>query len=102
MNIVQTIAIVVPWAVWLAYWIATSQGVKTTVRKEASRSRTLQSIPLIVGGALIILPDPSWQALVPDWQRFGLQAQCASRCWWPACCSRRGCTSARTGACRSR
>ncbi|AOR70881.1 isoprenylcysteine carboxyl methyltransferase [Burkholderia stabilis] len=76
MNIVQTIAIVVPWAAWLAYWVATSQGVKATVRKEASRSRTLQSIPLIVGGALIILPDPSWQALVPDWQRFGLQAQC--------------------------
>ncbi|AYZ62822.1 isoprenylcysteine carboxylmethyltransferase family protein [Burkholderia multivorans] len=74
MNIVQSIAIVVPWAAWLAYWIATSKAVKTTVRKEASRSRTLQSIPLIVGGALIILPDPTWQALTPDWQRFGLQS----------------------------
>ena len=103
MNIVQTIAIVVPWAVWLAYWIATSQGVKTTVRKEASRSRTLQSIPLIVGGALIILPDPSWQALVPDWQRFGLQAQCGRGAGGrPAVLGGRGCTSARTGACRSR
>ncbi|KWN01964.1 isoprenylcysteine carboxyl methyltransferase [Burkholderia ubonensis] len=74
MNIVQSIAIVVPWAAWLAYWIATSKAVKATVRKEASRSRTLQSIPLIAGGALIILPDPTWQALTPDWQRFGLQS----------------------------
>ena len=76
MNIVQTIAIVVPWAAWLAYWIMTSQAVKTTVRKEASRSRTLQSIPLIVGGALVILPDATLRAFVPDWHRFGLQAQC--------------------------
>lgn len=57
MNIAQSIAIVVPWMAWLVYWIATSNKVKQTARKEASLSRTLQSLPLIVGGALIILPD---------------------------------------------
>ncbi|HEX7910982.1 MAG TPA: isoprenylcysteine carboxylmethyltransferase family protein [Paraburkholderia sp.] len=57
MNIAQSIAIVVPWALWLVYWVATSNQVKQTARKEASFSRTLQSIPLIAGGALIILPD---------------------------------------------
>ncbi|MGU7779247.1 methyltransferase family protein [Burkholderia sp. PU8-34] len=76
MNIVQSVAIVVPWAAWLAYWIATSHRAKATVRKEKSLSRTLQSIPLIVGGALIILPDPAWQALTPAWHAFGLQTQC--------------------------
>jgi hypothetical protein len=57
MNLAQSIAIVVPWTVWLLYWIATSKQVKETARKEASLSRTLQSIPLIAGGALIVLPD---------------------------------------------
>jgi len=56
-NVAQSIAIVVPWTVWLLYWIATSNQVKETARKEASVSRTLQSIPLIAGGALIVLPD---------------------------------------------
>ncbi|WP_323120131.1 methyltransferase family protein [Burkholderia alba] len=73
MNIVQSIAIVVPWLAWLAYWIATSNAVKATARKEASRSRTLQSIPLIVGGVLIVVPDPVLSAFVPDPSRFGLQ-----------------------------
>lgn len=72
MNIVQSIAIVVPWLVWLGYWIATSNAVKSTARKEASRSRTLQSIPLIVGGALVVLPDPVARALVPDGAQLGL------------------------------
>ncbi|MBN3851783.1 isoprenylcysteine carboxylmethyltransferase family protein [Paraburkholderia sp. Ac-20340] len=71
MNIVQSIAIVVPWLLWLAYWIATAQAVKTTARKEARSARTWQSIPLIVGGALVILPDPSFDALLPDWSHLG-------------------------------
>lgn len=57
MNLAQSVAIVVPWIVWVVYWVATSNRVKATARREASRSRTLQSIPLIVGGALIVLPD---------------------------------------------
>ncbi|CAN0628472.1 Isoprenylcysteine carboxyl methyltransferase [Burkholderia multivorans] len=73
MNIVQSIAIVVPWAVWLAYWIATSNAVKATVRHETPRSRRFQSLPLIAGGALIILPDPALSALTPDWSRIGVQ-----------------------------
>jgi protein-S-isoprenylcysteine O-methyltransferase Ste14 len=56
-NIAQSIAIVIPWTLWLLYWVATSKRVKETARKEASLSRTLQSIPLITGGALIVLPD---------------------------------------------
>ncbi|RDK03073.1 methyltransferase family protein [Paraburkholderia lacunae] len=71
MNIAQSIAIVVPWVLWLAYWIATSNRVKETTRKEASMSRTLQSIPLIVGGALIILPDLSAAAWSIDLQTIG-------------------------------
>jgi protein-S-isoprenylcysteine O-methyltransferase Ste14 len=70
-NIVQSTVIVVPWLLWLAYWIATSKAVKTTARKEAQRSRTLQAIPMIVGGALVILPDPMLSALAPDWPRLG-------------------------------
>jgi len=68
--------VVVPWTAWLVYWVVTSKTVKATVRKEASRSRTLQSIPLIVGGALLVLPDPTMQALTPDWSRFDLRVQC--------------------------
>jgi protein-S-isoprenylcysteine O-methyltransferase Ste14 len=71
MNIVQSIAIIVPWLAWLAYWIATAQAVKTTARKEARQARTWQSIPLIVGGALVILPDPAASALQPDWSHLG-------------------------------
>ncbi|MBN3805803.1 isoprenylcysteine carboxylmethyltransferase family protein [Paraburkholderia sp. Ac-20336] len=71
MNIVQSIAIVVPWTLWLLYWIATSKQVKATARKEASLSRTLQSIPLIAGGALIILPDFTAAAWRFDPQMFG-------------------------------
>ncbi|KVE38274.1 methyltransferase family protein [Burkholderia sp. TSV86] len=71
MNIVQTIAIIVPWLLWLAYWIATSKAVKTTARRESTRSRRFQAVPLIVGGALIVLPDLSASALVPDWSYIG-------------------------------
>lgn len=71
MNIVQSIAIVVPWLLWLAYWIATAQAVKTTARKEARSARTWQSLPLIAGGALVILPDPTLAALLPDLTRLG-------------------------------
>jgi protein-S-isoprenylcysteine O-methyltransferase Ste14 len=70
MNLVQSIAIVVPWTLWLIYWVATSKQVKQTAQKEASVSRTLQSIPLIVGGALIIVPDITAAAWTPDWQQL--------------------------------
>ncbi|WP_322048843.1 isoprenylcysteine carboxylmethyltransferase family protein [Paraburkholderia sp. J67] len=72
MNIVQSIAIVVPWLLWLAYWIATAQAVKTTARKEARGTRTWQSIPLIAGGAFVILPDPTLASLLPDWSQLGV------------------------------
>ncbi|WP_322069097.1 methyltransferase family protein [Paraburkholderia bannensis] len=71
MNIVQSIGIVVPWLLWLAYWIATAQAVKSTARKEARSARTWQSLPLIAGGALVILPDPTLAALLPDLARLG-------------------------------
>ena len=70
-NIAQSIAIVVPWALWLLYWVATSNRVKETARKEASLSRTLQSIPLIGGGALIVLPDFNTAALSFDPHAIG-------------------------------
>ncbi|SDH26642.1 methyltransferase family protein [Paraburkholderia phenazinium] len=70
MNIVQSIAIVIPWTLWLIYWIATSKRVKQTAQRETSNSRTLQSIPLIVGGALIIVPDLTASAWAPDWQQL--------------------------------
>ncbi|WP_439894007.1 methyltransferase family protein (plasmid) [Ralstonia sp. 25C] len=54
--LVRTAAIVVPWLAWLAYWIHAAPGTKDTVRMERRLSRTLQSIPLIVGSALIVLP----------------------------------------------
>lgn len=71
MNIAQSIAIVVPWTLWLLYWVATSNRVKETARKEASLSRTLQSIPLIGGGALIVLPDFNTAALAVDSHAIG-------------------------------
>jgi protein-S-isoprenylcysteine O-methyltransferase Ste14 len=71
MNIAQSLAIVVPWTLWLWYWIATSNQVKQTARKEASLSRTLQSIPLIAGGMLIILPDVSSAAWSFNGQAIG-------------------------------
>ena len=70
MNIIQSMAIVVPWTLWLVYWIATSKQVKQTAQRETSNSRTLQSIPLIAGGALIIVPDLTSAAWVPDWQQL--------------------------------
>jgi protein-S-isoprenylcysteine O-methyltransferase Ste14 len=71
MSIAQSIVITVPWLLWLAYWIATAQAVKATARKETRRSRTWQAIPLIVGGALVILPDPVRPALLPDMSSVG-------------------------------
>ncbi|NML34422.1 methyltransferase family protein [Paraburkholderia antibiotica] len=71
MNIAQSLAIVVPWTVWLLYWIATSKQVKAIARKEASFSRTIQSIPLIVGGALIVLPEFAASAWRFDAQSLG-------------------------------
>ncbi len=53
----QTLAIFLPWALWTIYWTATAGGVKSTLKREASLSRRLQSIPMIVGGVLIGLPD---------------------------------------------
>ncbi len=57
MTIYHTIAVLVPWAVWLAYWMKASSGAKKTVKREDRLSRTLQSIPLIAGCALVVLPD---------------------------------------------
>jgi protein-S-isoprenylcysteine O-methyltransferase Ste14 len=58
MTIFHTMAILGPWAVWLAYWMKASSGAKQTVKREGRLSRTVQSIPLIVGCALVALPDP--------------------------------------------
>jgi protein-S-isoprenylcysteine O-methyltransferase Ste14 len=70
-NILQSIIIAAPWLLWLAYWLATSQSVNSTAPKETQRSRTLQTIPLIAGAALLLLPDPTLSALTFDWSRIG-------------------------------
>lgn len=57
MTIYHTIAVLGPWAVWLAYWMKASSWAKQTVKREDRLSRTIQSIPLIVGCALVALPD---------------------------------------------
>jgi protein-S-isoprenylcysteine O-methyltransferase Ste14 len=57
MTIYHTIAVLGPWAVWLAYWMKASSWAKKTVKREDRLSRTIQSIPLIVGCALVVWPD---------------------------------------------
>jgi hypothetical protein len=57
MTIYHTLAILGPWAVWLGYWMKASSWAKKTVKREDRLSRTVQSIPLIVGCALVVLPD---------------------------------------------
>jgi protein-S-isoprenylcysteine O-methyltransferase Ste14 len=57
MTIYHTLAILGPWAIWLAYWMKASSLAKKTVKREDRFSRTVQSIPLIVGCALVALPD---------------------------------------------
>ncbi|KLU24581.1 isoprenylcysteine carboxyl methyltransferase [Caballeronia mineralivorans PML1(12)] len=59
MTIYHSIAILLPWAAWLAYWMKASSWAKQTVKREDRLSRTLQSIPLIVGCLLIVWPDAS-------------------------------------------
>jgi protein-S-isoprenylcysteine O-methyltransferase Ste14 len=61
-SIHRTAAIVIPWLIWVAYWIHASSGAKKTVRHEDRLSRTLQSIPLIAGSALIVLPASTFGA----------------------------------------
>jgi protein-S-isoprenylcysteine O-methyltransferase Ste14 len=58
-SLIRSAAILVPWLIWLAYWIHASSGAKQTVCRESRWSRTLQSMPLIVGCALIIWPAQS-------------------------------------------
>jgi protein-S-isoprenylcysteine O-methyltransferase Ste14 len=72
MIFARTAAIVIPWLGWLAYWIHASPGTKTTVRHEDRLSRTLQSLPLIAGSALIVLPLPA----------FGLASHIPSQIAW--------------------
>ncbi|MEA3089703.1 MAG: hypothetical protein QOJ04_1045 [Caballeronia sp.] len=64
MTIYHSFAILLPWAAWLAYWTKASSWAKQTVKREARLSRTLQSIPLIVGCVLVVWPDlsASWNS----------------------------------------
>jgi protein-S-isoprenylcysteine O-methyltransferase Ste14 len=57
MTVYHTAAILVPWAIWVAYWIGASSGTKRTVRRENRWSRALQAIPMMVGSALVLIPD---------------------------------------------
>lgn len=71
MNVMQSIAILLAWTAWLIYWIVASRAAKAIARRESSLSRTLQSIPLIVGGLMIVLPAPAADAWMPDAGRIG-------------------------------
>jgi protein-S-isoprenylcysteine O-methyltransferase Ste14 len=59
MTVSHSIAILLPWAAWLAYWMKASSWTKQTVKREDRLSRTLQSIPLIAGCLLIVWPNAS-------------------------------------------
>ncbi|MGH8782713.1 methyltransferase family protein [Paraburkholderia sp.] len=56
MSYLRSAAILIPWLMWVAYWVRASSGTKQTVRRESDLSRRLQALPLILGGALIVLP----------------------------------------------
>jgi protein-S-isoprenylcysteine O-methyltransferase Ste14 len=71
MNIIQSIAILLPWSIWTIYWIATSKAVKVTTKREGAWSRLLQAIPLLLGGVLIAVPDRAAAAWAPDPGRLG-------------------------------
>ncbi|MGH8782708.1 methyltransferase family protein [Paraburkholderia sp.] len=71
MNIIQSIAILLPWTIWLIYWIATSKAVKATAKREGVLSRRLQAIPLVIGGVLITVPAPVAALWTPDLGSLG-------------------------------
>jgi protein-S-isoprenylcysteine O-methyltransferase Ste14 len=71
MNIIQSTLILLPWSIWTVYWIATSKAVKATAKREGAWSRTLQSIPLVLGGVLIAVPGTAAAAWTPDFGRLG-------------------------------
>ncbi len=45
------------WGAWLAHWILSSQGRKPHVRRESALSRALQTLPVTLGGLLVLVPD---------------------------------------------
>lgn len=57
MNVVQMIVVAACWLAWTGYWIYSARGLKQTVRRESDASRFWQSLPMMLGGALILLPD---------------------------------------------
>lgn len=64
-SLIRSTAILVPWLLWLAYWIHASAEAKRTVCRESRWSRTLQSVPLIVGCGLIVWPSAVDSAASP-------------------------------------
>lgn len=60
MAYLRSVVIVVPWLIWLAYWVRASSGTKQTVRLEGRLSRTPQALLLILGGALVVLPPAAF------------------------------------------
>lgn len=75
MNILQTIAILTPWLIWLFYWLARASDTKKTVKRETSLSRQMQNGIVTVGALLIVMPALSMSALRIDLSSIGELAQ---------------------------
>jgi protein-S-isoprenylcysteine O-methyltransferase Ste14 len=71
MNILQTIAILMPWLMWLFYWLLRASDTKKTVKRETSLSRQMQNGIVTVGALLIVMPSPSMSALKIDPSSIG-------------------------------
>ena len=48
------------WGCWLVYWVVSAKGDKPQVWRESMRSRALQTLPISLGGFLILCPDLGW------------------------------------------
>jgi protein-S-isoprenylcysteine O-methyltransferase Ste14 len=45
------------WGAWLVFWIASARAAKPVQRRESLLSRALQTLPITVGGLLVLTPD---------------------------------------------
>jgi protein-S-isoprenylcysteine O-methyltransferase Ste14 len=71
MNILQSIVMLIPWLLWLFYWLARATDTKKTVKRETSLSRSLQNSIVTFGALLILLPSFSMSALSIDVTSIG-------------------------------
>ena len=93
------------WLAWALYWIVSAANSKTTRRRESLGSRLAHILPLVLGGVLLAGNALPWRGLHDRLWPRSLAA------YWigvvllppgsPSRCGR-ACTSAGTGAARSR